>query len=108
MTDHYHPDDHPDFTRMSTDNPEAARLWTADLINRMVNVERKLRAPMWAIQQGKPRPVYTAEDLFVLANELTIPTPVRESLGLPVVAPDAGTDLTAAEDQDGTGGSAPA
>jgi hypothetical protein len=80
MTDHYHPDDHPDFTRDLGD--DAAKLWTADLINRMVNVEKKLRAPLWAIKKGRPAPTYTPEDLFALANELSIPTPVMDSLGL--------------------------
>ena len=76
--DHYHPTDHPDFTR---DLSEGAKVvWTADLVNRMANVEHKLRAPMQAIKKGKVAPTYTAEDLWELANELSIPSPLRAGL----------------------------
>lgn len=102
--DHYHPDDHPDWTRDLAHNPDVQRLWVADMITRMVNVENKLRAPMWAIKKGKPAPTYTAEDLFALANELMLPTPVRETLGLPVIEPVGGVDAPPADDQDGSSG----
>ncbi|MDR3471561.1 MAG: DUF87 domain-containing protein [Devosia sp.] len=46
--------------------------WIADFLNRRTEVERALRAPMKAWRKGFPQPALTPDQLWELANRLSI------------------------------------
>ncbi len=48
--------------------------WVADFLNRRTTVENKLRAPLLAKRKGCPVAPLTPEELWALADELSVPT----------------------------------